>query len=109
MEASGFQDALPRFEGIRATVVGVSPDPAKKHAKFKSKHGLTYTLVADTDHAVSERYGVWGEKRFMGRTYMGVNRSTYIIGPDGRIASVFEKVTPLGHAKQVAEVLERLG
>ena len=86
----------------------MSPDSAKKHGKFKAKHGLTYTLVADTDHTVSERYGVWGEKRFMGRTYMGVNRTTFLIDPDGRIAHVFEKVTPLGHAKDVATVLESM-
>lgn len=86
----------------------MSPDSAKKHAKFKAKHGLTYTLVADTDHAVSERYGVWGEKRFMGRTYMGVNRTTFVVDPEGRIAAVFEKVNPLGHAKAVAEALAGL-
>lgn len=86
----------------------MSPDSVKKHAKFKAKHGLAYALVSDADHAVSERYGVWGEKRFMGRTYMGVNRTTFIIDPTGRIAVVFEKVNPLGHAKAVATALEAL-
>lgn len=89
-------------------MIGVSPDSVKKHAKFKAKHGLTYPLVADTDHAVSGAYGVWGEKRFMGRTYMGVNRTTVVIDPRGRIAALFEKVSPLGHAKEVARVLETL-
>jgi thioredoxin-dependent peroxiredoxin len=89
-------------------VIGVSPDPVKKHTKFKLKHGFTYPLVADTDHVVCELYGVWGEKSFMGKKYMGVNRTTFIIDAEGRVAHVFEKVKPEGHAEEVAEFVRRL-
>ena len=89
-------------------MIGVSPDPVKKHAKFKAKHGFTYPLVADTEHEVSERYGVWGEKSFMGRKYMGVNRTTFVIDEKGRIAHVFEKVKPDGHADEVAAIVAAL-
>ena len=86
-------------------MIGVSPDPVKAHLKFKKKYDLTYPLIADTDHTVCELYGVWGEKKFMGRTYMGVNRTTFVIDASGRIARVFEKVKPDGHAREVADAL----
>ena len=86
----------------------MSPDPVKKHVKFKEKFGLEYPLVADTEHTVSEAYGVWGEKKFMGRKYMGVNRTTFVIDAKGRIAHVFEGVKPAGHADEVAEVVRGL-
>ena len=86
----------------------MSPDTARKHAKFKMKHGLTYTLVADTDHAVCERYGVWAKKSMFGRAYMGVNRTTFLIDAEGRIARVFDKVTPLGHGADVAKAVAQL-
>jgi thioredoxin-dependent peroxiredoxin len=89
-------------------VIGVSPDPVKKPTKFKLKHGFTYPLVADTDHVVCELYGVWGEKSFMGKKYIGVNRTTFIIDAEGRVAHVFEKVKPEGHAEEVAEFVRRL-
>jgi thioredoxin-dependent peroxiredoxin len=75
-------------------------------AKFKRKLALPFTLLADDDHAVAERYGVWKEKTNYGKTYMGVERTTFLIGPDGRVTHVFEKVTPKGHADQVAALLE---
>ena len=109
MEASGFQDALPRFEGLNAQVIGVSPDPVKKHVKFKAKHGYTYPLVADTEHTVCELYGVWAEKSLYGRKYWGVNRTTFLIDATGRIARVFEKVKPDGHAAEVADAARALG
>jgi peroxiredoxin Q/BCP len=90
-------------------VIGVSPDNAKKHAKFKAKHALTYPLVADTEHAVCELYGVWAQKSMFGRKYMGVNRTTFLIDRDGRIARVFDKVNPLGHGPDVAEAVAALG
>ena len=108
VEACAFQEALPTFEGVNAKVIGVSPDPVKKHVKFKEKFGLKYPLVADTEHTVSEAYGVWGEKKFMGRKYMGVNRTTFVIDAKGRIAHVFEGVKPAGHADEVAEVVRGL-
>lgn len=89
-------------------MIGVSPDTAKKHAKFKAKYGLTYKLVADTDHAVCEAYGVWAQKSMFGKKYMGVNRTTFVIDAKGRIARVFEKVNPLGHGADVAEAVSAL-
>jgi peroxiredoxin Q/BCP len=86
----------------------VSPDSPAKHRKFKAKFGLPFTLLADTDHAVSEAYGVWVEKSMMGKKYMGVARTTFVIDADGRIAHVFEKVSPLGHANEVADVIAAL-
>ena len=81
----------------------------KKHAKFKAKHGLAYPLVSDTDHAVCELYGVWAQKSMFGRKYMGVNRTTFVIDAAGRIARVFDKVSPLGHGAEVAEAVAALG
>lgn len=89
-------------------VIGVSPDPVRKHAKFKAKHGLTYPLVADTEHLVCEQYGVWAEKSMYGKKYWGVNRTTFVIDARGRIARVFEKVQPEGHATEVAEAVAGL-
>jgi thioredoxin-dependent peroxiredoxin len=89
-------------------VIGVSPDSVKKHCNFKEKHELPYTLVADTDHAVSEAYGVWQEKSMFGHKYMGIARTTFLIAPGGRIAHVFDKVTPIGHATEVLAELTRL-
>lgn len=89
-------------------ILGASPDSVEKQRKFKQKYELPFTLLADTRHELAEACGVWGEKRFMGKKYMGVTRSTVIIDPAGRVARVFEKVTPLGHAKEVAVALEAL-
>ncbi len=89
-------------------MIGVSPDSEKKHLKFKAKHGFTYPLVADTEHAVCEAYGVWAEKSMYGKKYWGVNRTTFVIDGTGRIAHVFEKVKPEGHAAEVAEAVAAL-
>ena len=86
-------------------VLGVSADSAKKHRKFREKYGLPYTLIADTDHAVAEAYGVWKEKNMMGHKYWGVARTTFVIDKLGRVAKVFEKVEPKGHADEVAAFL----
>jgi peroxiredoxin Q/BCP len=107
-EACEFRDAFPRFGASEAIILGVSPDPVKSHVKFKQKYELPFTLLADTDHAVSEAYGVWQEKSMYGRKYMGVARTTFVIGRDGRIARVFEKVKPAGHAAEVAEAIAAL-
>ena len=77
----------------------------KSHQKFKKKNNLPFTLVADPDHAIADRYGVWGEKTMFGRKYMGVLRTTFVIGPDGRIAKIFSGVKPEGHADEVARFL----
>ena len=107
-EACGFQDALPRMDGLKAKIIGVSPDDVKSHVKFKQKFGLAYPLVADTEKKVCEAYGVWGEKSMYGKKYMGVNRTTFVIDAKGRIAKVFEKVKPEGHAAEVAEAIAAL-
>ena len=87
-------------------ILGISPDTVAAQAKFKKKFDLPFTLLADTDHTVAERYGVWKEKMNYGKKYMGVERTTFLIGPDGRVARVFEKVNAKGHAEEVVAALE---
>ncbi len=82
-------------------VLGVSTDDVKAQAKFKRKQDLPFTLLSDPDHAVHDQYGTWGEKSFMGKTYTGTLRTTYLIGPDGKVRQVFENVKPQGHGEQV--------
>ena len=89
-------------------VLGVSPDGVASHQKFKRKYQLPYPLLADTEHAVAEAYGVWQQKSMFGHKYWGVARTTYLIAPDGTIAHVFEKVKPEGHGEEIAAVLETL-
>lgn len=86
-------------------ILGVSPDGVKSHQKFKAKYELPFTLVADEDHAICEAYGVWQEKSMYGKKYWGAARTTFIIGPDGRVRHVFEKVKPENHPDEVAAVL----
>jgi len=104
-QARGIRDAYAEFERAGAVVLGVSPDDAAKHAKFKEKYDLPFTLLADTEHEVSERYGVWGEKTYMGRTYLGVSRSTFVIGADGEVRKVMRDVKPATHADDVLAAL----
>jgi peroxiredoxin Q/BCP len=107
-EACSFRDTLPRFEGLDAVILGISPDSPASHRKFKAKYDLPYSLLADEDHAVAERYGVWGEKSMYGRKYMGIMRTTIVIDRDGRIAKIFEKVKPEDHATEVADAVAAL-
>ena len=86
-------------------MLGVSPDGEASHQKFKAKYDLPFTLLADTDHAVADAYGVWGEKSFAGKTYMGVKRSTFVIDAGGNVAKAFHDVKPAEHADQVLEAL----
>ena len=102
-EACSFRDDFAKFKKRGIAVLGVSPDSEKSHKKFETKYKLPFTLLADTDHAIAESYGVWGEKKFMGRTYMGVNRTTFLIDEKGKIKKVFEKVKPEDHASEVLE------
>jgi peroxiredoxin Q/BCP len=104
-QACGIRDAYAEFERAGAVVLGVSPDSVASHAKFRAKYELPFTLLADPDHEVAERYGVWGEKKYMGRTYMGVTRSTFVIGPGGTIEKVIHDVKPATHADDVLAVL----
>jgi thioredoxin-dependent peroxiredoxin len=105
-EACEFRDAFPRFKKSKAVILGISPDSVKSHQKFKAKYDLPFTLLADPEHAVAEQYGVWQEKSMYGRKYMGVARTTFIIDAAGKIARVFEKVKPAGHAEEVEQALK---
>ena len=105
VQACDFRDAQPRFEGLDAVVLGVSPDSVASHGKFREKFGLTFPLLADEDHAVSEAYGVWKEKSMYGRTFMGIERSTFLIGEDGVVIEALRKVNPQGHAEMLQELL----
>ncbi len=105
-EACGFRDSWRAVQAAGAVVLGVSPDGPASHQKFRKKYELPFPLLADEDHAVAEAYGAWGEKSMYGRKYFGVLRTTYVIDPAGKIARVFEKVKPRGHA---AEVLAAIG
>jgi thioredoxin-dependent peroxiredoxin len=104
-QAQGIRDMYGDFETAGAVVLGVSPDSVQRHVKFKEKYGLPFTLLADPEHEVAERYGVWGEKRYMGRTYIGVDRTTFVISPDGAVAKVMHNVKPDTHADDVLEAL----
>ena len=104
-EACDFRDNWRAVQAAGAVVLGVSPDGVASHQKFKKKYELPFTLLVDADHAVAEAYGAWGEKSMYGRKYHGVLRSTFIIDPRGRIARVFAKVKPRGHAAEVLAAL----
>lgn len=105
-EACSFRDNLPDFSALDVPVYGVSPDTVTAHGKFRNKYGLTFPLLADPDHKVAEAFGTWVEKSMYGRKYMGIQRSTFVVGPDGRIEHVWEKVTPANHAKEVLAYLK---
>ena len=104
-EACSFRDDYSSYQQAGVTILGVSPDTPKKHTKFKAKYELPFTLLADTDHSVCELYGVWGRKKYMGREYDGVLRTTFLIGADGKIVKVFENVKPDGHSAQILQTL----
>jgi peroxiredoxin Q/BCP len=104
-ESCEFRDRFPRFVASDAVVLGISPDDVASHRKFKAKYNLPFTLLVDENHALAERLGIWVEKLFYGKKYMGVQRTTYIIGVDGEVKHVFEKVNPAGHADEVMAFL----
>jgi peroxiredoxin Q/BCP len=104
-QACGIRDAYGEFEQQGAVVLGVSPDDERSHGKFRDKYKLPFTLLADTDHQVAERYGVWGEKTYRGRTYLGVKRWTFVIDEDGNVKKVFPDVKPAEHADNVLAAL----
>ncbi len=107
-QACGIRDRGTEYADADAVVVGVSPDPVKAVKKFHDKQSLNFTLLADADHAVCERYGVWTEKSMYGRKYWGASRSTFIIAPDGTVATVFPKVSPKTHDDVVLAALRDL-
>ena len=104
-QACGIRDAYGEFQQAGAVVLGVSADDEKSHTKFREKYELPFALLADTDHSVSEQYGVWGEKTFAGRTYLGISRWTFVIDEDGNVKKVLPNVKPANHADDVLAVL----
>ena len=106
-EACSFRDAFADFKKRDIKVLGVSKDSEASHKKFAAKYKLPFTLLADPDHSIADAYGVYGEKKFMGRTYLGVKRVTFLIDEKGKVKKVFEKVKPEEHAKEVLEAFEQ--
>lgn len=107
-EACAFRDAIEELTSAGAVVIGVSPDSVRSHRTFADKHSLPFRLVADTDHQIAEQYGVWKEKKLYGRTYWGIERTTFIIDPDGRISAIFPNVKVDGHVEDVITTLRSL-
>jgi peroxiredoxin Q/BCP len=105
-QACELRDHYARLREHGAVVLGVSPDDEASHAKFRSKYSLPFSLLADPDHKVAEQYGVWGEREYRGKTYMGINRSTFVIDPEGRVTKAFYGVKPQGHAEMVLAALD---
>ncbi len=105
VQACDFRDSLPLFEGVDALVLGVSADSLASHAKFRSKFELNFPLLSDGDHRVSEAYGVWKEKKRYGRSFMGIERSTFLIDETGVVADVWRNVKPEGHTRMLAELV----
>jgi peroxiredoxin Q/BCP len=105
-EACNFRDDYTKYVSAGVIILGVSPDTPKSHAKFKAKYGLPFPLLADVDHMVCELYGVWGLKKFMGREYMGVFRTTFLIDQQGRVLHVFENVKPTDHSAEILAMLQ---
>jgi peroxiredoxin Q/BCP len=107
-QACGIRDAYDAFRDAGAVVLGVSPDDESSHVKFKNKFQLPFTLLADTDHDAAEEYGVWKERSAYGKTFMGIERSTFVIDREGNVARAFRRVNPEAHAGLVLEALSTL-
>ncbi len=109
VEACNLRDNYSELADMGISVLGVSEDTPQKHQKFIAKHALTFDLIADTEHTMLKAYGVWGNKKFMGREFDGTHRTTFIIGKDGRIIDVIKKVKSKDHATQIVEILREKG
>ena len=105
LQACGFRDAIEQFEQRGAVVVGVSPDDEASHVRFKKKYELPFILLADPEHAVAEQYGVWAEKNYAGKKYMGIHRTTFVIDAEGNVVKAMHNVRPDGHPQKVLEAL----
>ena len=105
-QACGIRDEYGEFQKRDAVVLGVSPDTEESHVKFRDKHQLPFTLLADPEHEVAEKYGVWGERKFAGKTYMGINRSTFVIDAEGNVSKAMRGVKPDTHAEKVLAALD---
>jgi peroxiredoxin Q/BCP len=108
-QACGVQEALPQLGKLGLTVIGVSPDPLPPIEKFATKFGLTFPLASDPEHAVAEAYGVWVEKSMYGKKYMGIERSSFLVDADGKVAKIWRKVKPEAHAADVLAAAKALG
>lgn len=108
IEACTLRDEFPDFEKIGAQVIGISTDSVASHKRFKDAYNLPFTLIADVDKKIVTAYGVWGEKKMMGKTYMGTKRTSFLIAPDSTIAKIYENVKPPAHASQVLSDLKAL-
>ncbi len=107
-EACGFRDGFAKYKRAGIEIIGVSVDSVKKHQKFIEKYSLPFILLSDEEKKIVTAYGVWGEKKFMGRVYMGTNRVSYLINPEGKIAKVYDKVKPEEHADEVLKDVKSL-
>lgn len=108
-EASEFSRFYKKFEDKGIEIIGISPDDEESHQKFRQKMDIPYPLVADPENKVSKKYGVYGPKRFMGKEYMGINRSTFLIDKTGRVLKIFRKVKPAGHSQEVLDIFRDYG
>ncbi len=106
VQACGIRDSQASLEALDTVVLGISPDPVKKLAKFVEKEGLNFTLLSDEDHAIAEKYGVWGLKKFMGRESMGILRTSFIVGKDGRLKHIMDKVKTKSHHDDVTAYIK---
>lgn len=107
-EACAIRDMMPDFKKLKLQIFGISPQGVKSHKKFADKYDLPFTLLVDEDKKIVTKYGVWGKKKFMGREYMGVFRTSFLIDPKGKIAKVYEQVKPEIHAEEVLADLKKL-
>ncbi|WP_339060179.1 thioredoxin-dependent thiol peroxidase [Tepidibacillus marianensis] len=105
-EACSFRDYHEEFKGLNAVILGISPDPLKSHDKFIEKYQLPFLLLSDEDHQVAESYGVWKLKKMYGKEYMGIERSTFIIDPEGKLIQIFRKVKVTGHVEAALEFIK---
>jgi len=106
VQACGLRDSKRRLSNLDAVALGVSPDPISRLKKFENKESLNFTLLSDEDHAIADKYGVWGLKKFMGKEFMGVIRSTFVINKKGKVAHIMQKVKTKTHHDDVIEVLK---
>jgi peroxiredoxin Q/BCP len=105
-QSCNLRDAFPQLKKLKAAVVGISPDPPAKQKRFDEKYGLGFPLLADEDHAVAQKWGVWGERSLYGRRFMGIVRSAFVVDPQGRVAGAFYKVSPKDTVPKVTAALE---
>lgn len=108
VQACGLRDAAPQLNKRDVVALGVSPDPVTRLAKFRDRDGLNFTLLSDEDHAIADKYGAWGPKKFMGREFDGILRTTFIVGKDGRLKAVMDKVKTKSHHDDVLAIIDAL-